>query len=716
MQHVALIAILAFGGLLRALAAWHYWTWFDGEFPGLWDAAATTLSQDASTYIHQAGPPGYFADRLWGQLPFFRPPLASWYFAALFRLLGFDRLAVAVVQTGLAVLAYAAIYCVARRIVGSKLALLATLLTALHPVLIFFDRSFEDSVPALLFTALAIASLRRLSERRQISDAVLCGLMLSAAALARSNLLLLAPLGIVWLYLSSRGTPSIAAASVAAGRFSETLARSGIAACALVAIAALALTGIHEHKIPFSGIVLFGVARYEQMLVALVVSGFAAYFCVVADRSRVAFDGLIAAAISAVAIVLQPSTALLIGGVVVLRRFQSRSAPAGHASRSLSQSSPTPLVAALVLSLASGLVLASAHNWRTGGGATPLVSTGGQNLYWGNIAFAYHRITLEGPSGVAWLSPHEPTNVLMQGLMAAYPSRNSEDAMAKAAIAAIQEDPIAAVGRVLDKARRDLSGAEIARNESFADERVASPLFRLPLVPFSLVFGFAVCYVVLERRYREAAILLLPWLVVFASETVFFNASRYRSLAVPFLLPLSVAAVPVLWQQLRQRRSAAKAAAMLILIATLVVSGETAVSEQERNSERATELFKMARLELYYVDHRVITELRPANPERMVSRLDEALAIDPDHLSAHYLRSMWQVDRGDVEGARARNATRQSRCAAADWLCKEVCARIAQVADHSGQYRAYVEIRVAQTSKAVTEFSRSLESADHAKE
>ena len=41
-QRAALIAVLALVGVVRALAAWHYWAWFDGEFPGLWKIAAIT--------------------------------------------------------------------------------------------------------------------------------------------------------------------------------------------------------------------------------------------------------------------------------------------------------------------------------------------------------------------------------------------------------------------------------------------------------------------------------------------------------------------------------------------------------------------------------------------------------------------------------------------------------------------------------------------------
>ena len=712
-QRTALITILTLAGILRALAAWNYWAWFDGDFPGLWKIAAITLSQDASTYIQQAGPPGHFSDRVWSEIPFNRPPLASWYFAALHPLLGFDRFGVALVQTALAVVAYLAIFSVARRIVGINLALIATAFAALHPVLIFFDRSFEDSVPAFFLVALSIASLQRLSERRRLPDAVLCGGLLALAGLARSNLLLLVPLALIWLFwISPRREPIARAHSENA--VSDRWSRIGIGVCALVVIAALALSGVRQHKIPLDGVAISGVPHYEQMIVALVCSALAAYFSVVAYRTREWLDGLIATAIGGVAILLQPLTALLIGAVIGLRHVRSRASTAPEAGARAETRGW--LLIAFAVPLAVGLGLASAHNWKTGKVLSPLVSSGGQNLYWGNAPFAYHRITIEGPSGIPWLLPHEPGTALIVGLLARFPSRTTDEAMGKAAMAAIKEDPVAEFWRLADKARRDFATHEIARNESFVDERLASPVLRLPLIPFALIFGLAAGYLALSGRWREATILFLPWIAVFASETAFFNAARYRSLAVPFLLPLAVAGAVVLWRALSQRRERARAVVTVVFVIGLLVLGETAVSQQEKDSERATELFKMARLELYYVDHRLIADLRPAHPASMETRLEDALRLDPDHLSAHYLWSMWQIAQGNSAAAEARNAVRQARCAEQDWLCREVCARIADIAAGPDQYRAEIERVVADKKRAVDDFAHRLDRPGPARE
>jgi dolichyl-phosphate-mannose-protein mannosyltransferase len=704
----ALIAILFVAGLLRFFAARHYWGWFDGQFPGLWAASETTLSQDATSYIDQAGAPGY-ADHLWGLQPYFRPPLASWYFAGLFPILAFDRMAVSAVQSCMAVLAYAAVFSVSRRVVGPRAALVAILAIAIHPVLIFFDRSFEDSVPALLFTALAVAALQRVSAQRRISDAVLCGLMFAAAALARSNLLLLAPFAGGWLYLTLRHAPEpTPAADVSPNRISLHLTRLGMVSCAIVALAVLGITAARLHRLPLSGVVLFGVPRYEQSLLALLLSLFAAYFCLIAYRSRIVFDGLVAAIVCGSAVVLLPYTGLLIIAAFMLfrRPTEKQASGLGYAPRAGLFS----LTTAATLSLLCLLALASAHNWKAGAGAVPLASTIGQNLYWGNTPFVYQRTTIEGSSGVAWLSANEPTAVLLQGIMARYPSTNADEGMGKAVVADMRSDPVAAGIRFLDKARRGLASVEIGRNESFAYERSASPLFQLPLVPFWLIFGLAVCYPVLSDRYREAAILFIPWIVIFISETVFFNASRYRSLAVPFLLPLAVGGVRAIWEEMMQRIHPVRDAMLLGLIVVFGLLGETAVSGKELREEQATELFKMARLELYYVDHRFETDLKPARPLHMEGLLNRALEIDPDHLSAHYLRSMWQIDLGNVASVRESNAERLARCAQGDWLCKEVCNRIAEVANAPDIYRAQVAARVERTRSALTEASQALPS------
>src|SRR5690349_2081649 len=105
---LALAAIVAAGFLLRVGAAYHLWRAFDAEFPRVWETSGQTLSQDGTQYVLQAGPSTWNAPlfRGWAAQPFYRPPLASYYFIGLLRAVRFDRLAASAVQAALAMAAY----------------------------------------------------------------------------------------------------------------------------------------------------------------------------------------------------------------------------------------------------------------------------------------------------------------------------------------------------------------------------------------------------------------------------------------------------------------------------------------------------------------------------------------------------------------------------------------------------------------------------------
>ena len=136
------------GFLVRVAGADAYWKWFDREFPQTWQVSKLDLSQNGMQYVLQADPGTWNSPhfRGWDDRPYFRPPLASYYFVGLFRLFHFSRLAVSAVQALLATLAYLFAYLTAVRFLGRRVGLLALVLLILHPVLMFEDTSFEDSV------------------------------------------------------------------------------------------------------------------------------------------------------------------------------------------------------------------------------------------------------------------------------------------------------------------------------------------------------------------------------------------------------------------------------------------------------------------------------------------------------------------------------------------------------------------------------------------
>jgi len=101
------IGLLALGLILRLASAHIYWSWFDTRFPDTWAHSKIELSQDGSEYVLQADPGTWnsYLHRGWSDRAYFRPPLASYYFVALFRLFDFNRFAVSAAQSAIALAA-----------------------------------------------------------------------------------------------------------------------------------------------------------------------------------------------------------------------------------------------------------------------------------------------------------------------------------------------------------------------------------------------------------------------------------------------------------------------------------------------------------------------------------------------------------------------------------------------------------------------------------
>ena len=83
---IALCAILILAFLVRFFAAVDYHKACDKMFPDTWNISKYTLSQDESLYIQHADPGTERSDAFapWARHPYYRPPLASYYFQFLF--------------------------------------------------------------------------------------------------------------------------------------------------------------------------------------------------------------------------------------------------------------------------------------------------------------------------------------------------------------------------------------------------------------------------------------------------------------------------------------------------------------------------------------------------------------------------------------------------------------------------------------------------------
>ena len=529
--------LLLVGFLVRVASANAYWKWFDSEFPQTWQVSKLDLSQNGMQYALQADPGTWNSPHFqgWDDRPYFRPPLASYYFVGLFRLFHFNRLAVSATQALLATVAYLFAYLLVAQILGRRIGLLALVLLVLHPVLMFEDTSFEDSVLGMLFVSAALLAAFWAS-RGRAARWLLPGLAVGLAMLARPNL------------------------------------------------------------------------------------------------------GVVAA------------------GLAALAYWQARKQRGKR-------------VAALVAPILFLIMPAAWHNHETSGRWILICDITGQNLYWGNGLFDDHRQSVQGYWDIREVDFGSPGMLLVNGLKARSGKSATDDAFLAGAIDFVRAHPGKAALGLLRKAWRHVSNYEIPRDRDFNWLRGHNRWWQLPLLPFSLVLGFALLGIAgLERR--QVFLLGLPWLAIFVSEVLFFNTSRYRAMALPFVIPLALRGGALFFSQVRDWRRYRAVSMSAALLIALFLLGQYAVGEKEHVGEASVDAFKAAMLESYADE---AGNWRWISEERFRRRLAEARRLDPDNLDAFSVEQKVLISGGNSDRAMQNIRERRARCRPGEWLCEDVC-------------------------------------------
>lgn len=137
---------------------------------------------------------------------FFKPPLAAYVLAALYRL-GLDMPGVLVLQLGVGIVTSVLTFAIGRLVFSPRVAFAGAIAAAALPILPFFE---AQMVAEAWTTALAQGSLLlfllalRDRERRPVSKLASAGLTLGLAALGRPNVLIVLPVLAVWLWRQGR--------------------------------------------------------------------------------------------------------------------------------------------------------------------------------------------------------------------------------------------------------------------------------------------------------------------------------------------------------------------------------------------------------------------------------------------------------------------------------------------------------------------------------
>lgn len=537
-------AVLAAGFAIRVFAAHVEWRTFDREFPNVWEISRSALSQDGTQYVLQADrgtwKARYFRD--WDQKAYYRPPLASYYFALLFPAVGFDRVAASAVQAALAIVAYTLLFAIARREWGARVAWGALLLALAHPVLIYYDTSFEDSVLCLVLISAALAALLR------------------------------APVG--------------------------PLSR--------------ALAGA-----------LMGLATLARPNVALVTAGLALWIAWPARE---------------------------------------------HGGRDATRWGSLVAFALPVVLLTS---LASAHNFRASGRWSFVTETSGENLFWGNVARPEHRVELQGFWAIRDVDMGSPGFLLIESLRRRYRESSIDGALGAAARDFIVSHPGVAARNFGLKALRHLAADEIPRNENLDWLWKKGMALRLPRFPYAAVLVFAIFGLSASWRAkpRVAAAFAMPWLAVFVTEVLYFNAGRYRALAIPFLLPLAVRGGLAAAEAMREREIVKVVGGAVVLAAAIAV-GARIVPAEEKARHLSASYYKAAMLQAYEDAN---GRLRILDERRFTQNLDESDRLDPGNLEVFSIRQKRLLGEGRFDDVLAQTKARRLTCSSDDELCQQTC-------------------------------------------
>jgi 4-amino-4-deoxy-L-arabinose transferase-like glycosyltransferase len=319
------------------------------------------------------------------------------------------------------------------------------------------------------------------------------------------------------------------------------------------------------------------------------------------------------------------------------------------------------------------------HNHAVSGRWIAIADSAGRNLFWGNSEFPDYRLSVQGYWNIREVDVGSPADLLTQGLKARTGQRWADPAFRAAALSFLTAHPGQALVGFLDKAWRHLSNYEIPRNTNFETLRGNVLVWRLPFVPFSMLLVLALVGARgLDRR--EAWLFLLPWLAALFSEVVFFNASRYRALCVPFLIPFAIRALQTGYVSAKSRgwRRPLLGAAAVVLV---WVAGAFAVSSTERTRQVAVDHFKDAMLESYADENGTWQRF---SEERFRRFLDDARRLDPQNLDAFVVAVKHLLSRGGNFPALALIDFRETQCRPEEWLCREVCGYLRAVAARRG--------------------------------
>ncbi len=142
--------------------------------------------------------PTPYSDPMIRKTAYLRPPGYPYFLAAVYKVFGPNHLAAAIVQMVMGVGNCALMFLFARRWFGRATATVAAALMAVHWTFIYFEPVLLAPALLITLTILLLYILALWTEKVTVWRALTVGLLLGCTALVRPNVLLFAPVVVVW--------------------------------------------------------------------------------------------------------------------------------------------------------------------------------------------------------------------------------------------------------------------------------------------------------------------------------------------------------------------------------------------------------------------------------------------------------------------------------------------------------------------------------------
>lgn len=169
------------------------------------------------------------------------PPLYPFFLIAVYKTLGRDPLAVAIVQTAFDALTVLMLYWIGRRVAGVQVGLLAALLYGVYPYLLYQNLTLNDTGIFILLLAAGIAAAYKARDTLDWRWAVALGITFGLGALTKTLIVLLLPLLALWWWQTVGLRPAITLALA-----------SGITLLAVIAPWVVRNTRLHDELVVLS--------------------------------------------------------------------------------------------------------------------------------------------------------------------------------------------------------------------------------------------------------------------------------------------------------------------------------------------------------------------------------------------------------------------------------------------------------------------------------